>query len=257
MHPVDTMSRETRRMIFNELRHARKLRHPRIVSCFGVNISRNAAEFHIVSELMFRDLGQALHRDRDILPTLAADPFYRLRIAFNLAEALAFLRANDVVHRDVKPGNVLLDNYQQAKLADFGLARICQFQQLETSNAQRGTPLYKSPEQLTPNAEVSFESDVFMYGMTIAELFTGLRVWDEHTDDMRILTQLVVLKKSPMVRGGIADSDLHALVEQCLKIDPAARPTPRDILAKLENVLRRLGRWEEVVTTTTITPERG
>src|SRR5206468_6212216 len=101
------------------------------------------------------------------LPIAAA-----LSIALDLARALACAREAGVIHRDVKPANVLLARDGTAKLADFSIARAADIPSLTEPGRAIGTPAYMSPEQATGRA-IGPASDVFSAGVVLYELFAG------------------------------------------------------------------------------------
>ncbi len=113
------------------------------------------------------------HRDQDqLMPVEEA-----LRVAAEVAEGLAALHALGIVHRDVKPANILFDEEGHARLADLGLAQVpgggSQRSQLSEPKPQPGTPGYMSPEQENSGAYLTPASDIYSLGATLFEMLTG------------------------------------------------------------------------------------
>ncbi|MGB0715870.1 MAG: serine/threonine protein kinase, partial [Phycisphaerae bacterium] len=105
----------------------------------------------------------------------------RLRIFSDVCEAVHYAHRNFVVHRDIKPGNILVNHDGQAKLLDFGIAKLMDDDDgsFTTTNASQRlmTPQYASPEQLT-GGDITTASDVYSLGVVLYELLTGTRPYD-------------------------------------------------------------------------------
>ena len=151
-----------------EARAAARLNHPHIVTVFDFGEQDDMS--YIVMELIRgRDLGQAFHDgERFTLDT-------SVRIIGELLDALAAAHAQGVVHRDVKPANVMLDEAGHVKLADFGVARLASGNQDRTvPGTQVGTPNYMAPEQVL-GLPVGSRADIFATGVILYQLLTGRR----------------------------------------------------------------------------------
>ncbi|CAM5496981.1 serine/threonine-protein kinase [Streptomyces abikoensis] len=145
-----------------------------------------------------------------------------------LAQALAAVHALGLVHRDVKPSNVLL-TLDGPRLIDFGIARATDgTASLTATGVSVGSPGYMAPEQILGQA-VTGAADVFSLGAVLAYAATGEPPFPG--DGAAVLLYKVV-HEAPVLGPGLA-GDLRALVEACLAKDPAARPAPREIAAAL------------------------
>jgi serine/threonine protein kinase/tetratricopeptide (TPR) repeat protein len=165
-----------------------------------------------------------------------------LHIAVQLADALAHAHLRGVVHRDVKPSNVLLTPRGAARLADFGLAKLDDASGLSRTCQRLGTPFYMSPEQVAGGkGGVDARADVYSLGVVLYELLT-LRVpfpGDSEEDVYRaILTRTF---PSPRRLNHEVDRDLEAVVLKCLEHDAADRYADS---AALASDLRRRQRGE-------------
>lgn len=98
---------------------------------------------------------------------------YAVRILSQIAPALDAVHAQGVVHRDLKPGNILLDNFGNPAISDFGIAFLTAATTDLTGNAVIGTPSYMSPEQVRSEADLDGRSDVYALGVILFEMLTG------------------------------------------------------------------------------------
>jgi eukaryotic-like serine/threonine-protein kinase len=149
-----------------EARAAAGLNHPNIVSVYDWGEEDDS--YFIVMEYVD---GQTLRGVMDQYDRLA--PAEAARIAAEIADALAFAHRHGVVHRDVKPGNVLITPGGQVKVTDFGIARADATDGLTKTGAVMGTATYFSPEQ-AQGLELDGRSDVYALGVVLYEMVTGV-----------------------------------------------------------------------------------
>lgn len=145
------------------------------------------------------------------------------RVALPIAEALGAAHDQGIVHRDVKPANVLVSDEGRVKLADFGLARSRELDRDVTRTAGVvGTVAYMSPEQAN-GAEVGPTSDVFSFGVLAYELLTGRKPF-EGRGPGAVIAAIVNGRYTPIVAvRREVPGQLAAVVERCLEKDPADR----------------------------------
>ncbi|MCX4783153.1 protein kinase domain-containing protein [Streptomyces sp. NBC_01264] len=151
-------------------------------------------------------------------------------LALGLVEALRELHTTGVIHRDLKPDNVMLTD-DGPRVIDFGISRAAGQQTLTSTGQILGTPPYMSPEQLSAPARVRASSDVFSLGSVLVFAATGRGPFDAESHYM---TAYRVVSEAPDI-GELADP-LRAVVGACLAKEAAARPEPDELLAVLARI---------------------
>ena len=234
-----------------EARSASALSHAHVVSVFDVG--REKDTFYIVTEVVgggsLRDL-----LDRGPLPFPRA-----LDLAVQIASGLAEAHESGIVHRDLKPENILLTKSGDAKIADFGLAKLAEtssgeLSRLPTSDGLKtsdgivmGTIAYMSPEQASGRA-VDFRSDQFAFGSILYEMLAGKPPFRRASPGE---TMAAVIRDEPDPPGAGVPRQLFWTVERCLSKEPADRyGSTRDLareLALLRQHLSEMTSGEAVV----------
>jgi WD40 repeat protein len=234
----------------NEARAAASLEHPHIVSVYGFGVVRGVHYYAMrliegcSLDLVLQDLrpdapasivaGETTRQGQTVAETAfpqAGSARYRAvaRIGMQAASALAYAHEQGILHRDVKPANLLLDAKGNVWIADFGLERETG---LTRSGDVLGTLRYMSPEQLLGRqAIVDERSDVYSLGATLFELLTGRPVFDA-SDRRRLLAQIDADDVSPPCRyDQRIPGPLSTIVQKCLRRDPAERYTTAKALS--------------------------
>ncbi|MFC9705315.1 protein kinase [Streptomyces sp. NPDC056943] len=145
-------------------------------------------------------------------------------LAYELAEALRDIHRVGLVHRDLKPGNILLSD-DGPRVIDFGIARAEGADRLTHTDALVGTPAFMAPEQFLAQSETGPAADVFALGGVLTYALNGLGPFGG--DSPYAIAWNVVHEDPAPVLG---EGPLHELIGRCLSKDPAARPTPTQIL---------------------------
>jgi tetratricopeptide (TPR) repeat protein len=210
----------------NEIRTTANLNHPHILPLFDSG-EVDGFLYYVMPYVEGESLGARLEREKQ-LPVDEA-----LEIAAELAAALDYAHRQGVIHRDIKPGNILLHD-GQAVLSDFGIALAVDAAgggRVTSTGNSPGTPYYMSPEQATPGAEVDARTDIYslacvLYEMLAGEpVFKGLYVVAQHLN-----VDPPVEKLTSRVPQGVEDA-----ITRALRKDPADRfETMRDFAVALE-----------------------
>lgn len=223
---------------------AARLSHPAVVRVFDTGIDDGVC--FIVMELVEGRSVADLLSERGGLP-----PAEAARIVRGVLQALAHAHREGVIHRDVKPGNILVGRDGMVKLADFGIAKAAFAEgDVTTTGNLLGTSRYLSPEQVT-GGEIDERSDLYSAGIVLYELLTGRPPFDGQT---HIATATMRLTSDPpppgSLRPGIPRA-LEAVVMRSLAREPEARfQTAEEMSAALERAApgteRRPSRTEEI-----------
>jgi WD40 repeat protein/tRNA A-37 threonylcarbamoyl transferase component Bud32 len=215
-----------------EAQAAAQLDHPGIVPIFEVG-EKEGLHYFSMGLVEGGNLAARVH-DGPLSPRQAAELVERI------AEALGFAHAHGVIHRDLKPGNVLLDKDGQPKLTDFGLAKQVQgLSNLTLTGQIIGTPTYMSPEQAAGKVDQTGPAaDIYSLGAVLYCLLTG-RPPFQAASTLETLRQVMEREPvSPRQLNGAVDRDLETICLKCLQKEPAKRyPQARDLAADLRRFL--------------------
>ena len=144
------------------------------------------------------------------------------RIAADVASGLAVAHARGIVHRDVKPGNIILDRADRARITDFGVARIAAEAEATIPGTTLGSVHYFSPEQAR-GLPTTPASDVYSLGLVLYEMLTGTRPFTGETTAAIALARVGAPAPHPRAVDPTLPPDLDAVVVRALDPDPAAR----------------------------------
>lgn len=232
VHPRMTSDTQLIERFNREARNAARLVHPNIVQVITADVVDGV--YYIAMQYV-EGATLANSRRKDI-PAHQA-----VRWIHMVAKALDYAHSRNVIHRDVKPGNIMIDQDDNAKLMDFGLVREIEpsaqdgeGQPLTGAGLMVGTPQYMPPEQW--NGEADPRSDLFALGVTLYNVLTG-----EHPFGGRSMAEIfrnVVQGRATSIRTRLPDLDpeLAAIIEKATQIEPDARfQSGREFAAALEN----------------------
>ena len=202
-----------------EARALARLAHPAIVGIYDVG-EHDGTPFLVVDLVEGGSLADEIARGPAALPRVVA-------VGQALAEALDHAHELGVVHRDVKPSNILLDAHGHARLADFGIARMAGAPTLTATGTVMGTASYLAPEQLSGDP-VGPAADVYALGLVLLECLSGERAYTGTATE----AAMARLHRPPEVPTGI-DLWLAELLVAMTEIDPARRPSAHAVAATL------------------------
>ncbi len=214
---------EARNNFFREARVVGKLSHSNIITLHDMGIEESTETPYLVMELVE---GQSLEKllSKGSIPISTACDW-----AGHVALALEVAYRNGVIHGDVKPANVLINQQNRPKLTDFGMARLASHEKRDTPLL--GTPAYWSPEQIHGRAQ-DVRSDIFSLGVVLYEMITGKSPF---AGDSLSAVCSQILSSTPRPLAHINTSvptALNDLVAACMEKDPANRIASPQALAE-------------------------
>jgi serine/threonine-protein kinase len=198
----------------NEVKTARHVSHPNVCRVYDVG-EHEGQHFLSMEYVDGEDLASLLRR----IGRLPEDK--AVQIARQLCAGLGASHEQGVLHRDMKPANVMIDGRGRVRITDFGLADLTESIGKDASRA--GTPGYMAPEQLQGEA-VTPRSDIYSLGLVLYELFTGRPAFEAET--LRDITrmQLETAPTSPSSHVSGMDPAVERAILRCLEKDPSDRP---------------------------------
>jgi len=200
-----------------EARAVASLAHPNIVSVYDYGTDADGATQYIVMQLVEgRDLA-AILKERG---RISADDAVQVAIA--VASALEAAHRRGIVHRDVKPGNILITDDGDVKVTDFGIARAVSEASMTVTGTTLGSVHYFSPEQARGD-EVTGRSDVYALGIVLYEMLTGHRPFEGDSAAGVALKRLTENPPRPMVAGQPLPPGLEAILRRALEREPDKR----------------------------------
>ena len=210
--------------VMREARLTARLHHPNAVQVFDV-VDDGGRPCLIMQYVPSRSLQEIVRTDGPLDPTSVA------RIGTQVAAALAAAHRAGIVHRDVKPGNVLIAEDGTAKITDFGISHAIDDVTLTTTGLVTGTPAYLAPE-IARGGESNFASDVYSLGATLYMAVEGAPPAGTDSNPMATLHRVASGNTNPPVRSGPLTGMLLAM----LAIEPAQRPEMVEIATRLTDV---------------------
>jgi eukaryotic-like serine/threonine-protein kinase len=208
------------------------LSHPNVVQVF--DRGEWDGTYYIAMELLEgRNLKQIV---REFGPSHPLEPALAVDVVLQILKAARFAHRRGVVHRDIKPHNVIVDEEGRAKVTDFGIARAGASDMTETGSIM-GTAQYLSPEQAQGHP-VDARSDLYSIGVVLYELLTGAPPFDADSAVTIALKQVSEDPVPPMQRNPAVTPSLDAVVMRSLRKDPAERFQDADeFIAALESAM--------------------
>jgi len=201
-----------------EAETAARLDHPHIVPIYQVGETADGFPYYTMKYATEGSLLQARH-------PLLQHPRESVQLMAKVARAVQYAHEHNVLHRDLKPGNILLDSHHEPLVSDFGLARCeATSSYLTRSMASFGTPGYVAPEQADgPAAQLTAAADIYSLGAILFELLTGRPPF--MGDNAFAVMKQSAEKPAPKVRSLArhVDRDLETICARCLEREPSDR----------------------------------
>ncbi len=256
LHPFLADDPEFKDRFENEARNVAKLKHPNIVQVYDFDFDPEGESYYMVMELIN---GPTL-KDKLFELASSGERFSiaeSIRVVRAAAEALAYAHLRNMIHRDVKPANLMLDEDERVVLTDFGIAKIVTGTQFTASGGMVGTPAYMAPEQGLGEAG-NERSDLYSLGVILFQLVTGRLPFDADTPLGIILKHVNEPLPSPRSFMPTLSEDMESIICRVLAKDPEDRyPSAAEFandLASLDEAGNRRAQAELSVRSTGLFP---
>jgi serine/threonine protein kinase/Flp pilus assembly protein TadD len=240
LNPEIATDQETVERFRNELKFARKIRHKNVCQMFDLNKEEGA--LYITMEYVHGDdLKQLIRKVGHLSPGQA------LVVAKQVCEGLAEAHRLGVVHRDLKPHNIMVDDEGNARIMDFGIARSIRGKGVTGAGVMIGTPEYMSPEQVE-GKEADKRSDIYALGVVLYEMLTGRVPFEGDTPLSVAYKHKNEPAPDPRETNAQIPEDFSRLVLRCLEKEQEKRyQSAEDVLADLRKIEKGLPTTERVV----------
>ena len=235
--------KETIERFSNELKYARKVRHKNVCGMYDLG-KAEGTHFITMEYVQGEDLKSMIRMAAGL--SIGAV----LSIGRQICDGLAEAHSLGVVHRDLKPQNIMIDKGGNAKIMDFGIARSLRDKGITGPSVLIGTPEYMSPEQAEAK-EVDHRSDIYSLGIILYEMATGRVPFGGETALSIAMKHKGEIPKNPKEFNAHIPDDLAGVILKCLEKERSRRyQTALDVRAELERVEKGLP------TTERVAPER-
>lgn len=235
----------------NEVEILTRLDHENLVKLYGCTSKRSKELILVYEYIPNGTVADHLHGKLANSSSSIFSWSVRLNIAIETAEALAYLHKSDIIHRDVKTNNILLDKSFRVKVADFGLSRLFPNDATHVSTAPQGTPGYVDPEYYQCY-QLTDKSDVYSFGVVLIELISSLQAVDTNRHKLDInLANLAMTKIQNHMLDELVDKSIGfetngmvrrmitlvaELAFRCLQQNKDMRPTMKEVVEILRGI---------------------
>jgi serine/threonine protein kinase/CheY-like chemotaxis protein/Tfp pilus assembly protein PilF len=240
LNPEIAADEKTIERFRNELKFARKISQRNVCRMYDLN-EDEGTQFIIMEYVPGEDLKSTIRR-KGQLPVGKA-----ISIAKQVCEGLSEAHQLGVVHRDLKPQNIMIDKKGNARIMDFGIARSLEVKGLTETGMMIGTPEYMSPEQ-AEGKDVDLRSDIYSLGIILYEMVTGTVPFEGDTPLSIALKHQSETPRNPKETNDQIPEDLSRVILKCMEKDKEKRyKRTEGILSELKKIEKGLPTAERIV----------
>ena len=221
---------------YQEARACATLNHPALVKVHDIGIYEEAP--YLVLEFVPGSPLSSIIRSEKRLAVPVA-----LSIAAQVAEALVYAHAKGIVHRDIKPGNILVSTETKVKIVDMGMVKMIHESGITLSGQTMGTPRYMPPEQIEDASKVNHQVDIYALGATLYFMVAGVPPYHElRTKHLgELLKHIVTTPPVPVESLVELTPAVAKLIARSMERDPKKRiPDAKTLVKEIQNVLKHI-----------------
>lgn len=238
--PEIALDKKTIERFSNELKIARQISHRNVCRMYGLD-EEEGTHYITMEYVPGEDLKSFIRRSRQLSSGTA------LSIAKQVCEGLAEAHRLGVVHRDLKPQNIMIDKEGNARIMDFGIARSLKGKGITGAGVMIGTPEYMSPEQVE-GKEVDQRSDIYSLGVILYEMVTGRVPFEGDTPFTIGIKHKSEIPQDPRELNAQIPLDLSRLILKCMEKDKEKRyQSAEEVLSELINIERGMPTTEREI----------
>ncbi len=238
--PEIASDKKTVERFSNELKIARKIGHKNVARMFDLN-EEQGTHYITMEYVRGEDLKKLIRKIGQLSAGQA------IPIAKQICEGLGEAQRLGVVHRDLKPQNVMVDEDGNARIMDFGIARSLESKGITGAGVMIGTPEYMSPEQVE-GKEAGQSSDIYSLGVILYEMVTGRVPFEGDTPFSIGVKHKSEIPKDPKELNAQIPKDLSSVIMRCLEKDKEKRyQSAGEVRSELENIQKGIPTTERVV----------
>jgi len=240
LNPEIASNEKTIERFRNELKFARKIAHKNV--CRMYDLSKEEGSYYITMEYV---RGEDLKNMIGMIGQLSAGK--AIFVAKQLCEGLVEAHRLGVVHRDLKPQNIMIDREGNARIMDFGIARSLKAKGITRAGVMIGTPEYMSPEQAEVK-EVDQRSDIYSLGVILYEMVTGRVPFEGETPLSIAMKHKSEEPRDPKELNAQIPEDLSHVILKCMEKDKEKRyQTAEEVLSELSKIEKGIPTTERVL----------
>ncbi|MEE2757592.1 MAG: serine/threonine-protein kinase [Myxococcota bacterium] len=234
LHPHLAERADSRARFAREAKAVARLKHPHIVEVFDY-ASADSEQSYIVTEFVDGPTLRAFVDEH-----MVKHPETALLLMLPIVDALARAHLAGIIHRDVKPENIMIRNDGSPVLMDFGIAQMVDMPTLTATGTMLGSPAHMAPEVID-GTEIGAPADIFSVGTTLYWLISGALPFSG-PNPSALFRRILETDYVPIIqRRPLAGRQIAQLIDSCLAKDPKDRPTAKDLHKRIKRLLIDIG----------------
>ena len=223
----DDLGNEALQEFLSEIKLMSLLKHPNVAEFLGICVAPGGTNLYLVTELMHRG------NLRDVIDRKGQNLDWQLRwkLAKDAAKGMEYLHSVNLIHRDLKPQNLLVNEKWECKVADFGISTISGH---TTKMTCIGTPVYMAPEVLTKD-KYSTKADVYSFAVLLLEIYSGnIPYSDLPLNQAQLMYKIISEGLRPAM--GALPAPLQLLIQDCWDENAPLRPSFSEVIVRLDRL---------------------